>query len=107
MGQMEVLKNKFAAVKEETLHENPSTYKFLRTQGILPLPSVETIRRYLRKVDLKCGFDPEFLEAFGKKLIGKRIKKNVAFLSLDEIQVRGGFEDFGDNSDCRAKSEHG
>ncbi|CAN7995612.1 unnamed protein product, partial [Ixodes hexagonus] len=38
----------------------PAGYRLLRDNDILPLPAVETVRRYIAMVGLKCGFDADF-----------------------------------------------
>ncbi|KAH8027961.1 hypothetical protein HPB51_011769 [Rhipicephalus microplus] len=42
---------------------SPSTYAFLRSNNILPMPCTSTIRRYISMVGLKCGFDEHFFKA--------------------------------------------
>jgi len=66
--------------------KNFSGYNFLR--NILPFPSSTTIYRYLRNINTRTGFDPQFFELFQNKLRSlSDIAKN-GLLVLDEIQVR-------------------
>lgn len=67
---------------------NPSTYRFLRNQEILPLPSITTVKRYLSRVNLKCGLDNEFFEALKLKLETKSEFERQRILIFDELQVR-------------------
>jgi hypothetical protein len=68
--------------------KNPSVDKFLRNQQILPLPSPVCIRSYLRKVNVKCGLDEKFFEAFRLKLRDKTEFQKHGILLFDEMSVR-------------------
>jgi len=41
---------------------NSSGYNFLRNNNILPFPSPTTIYRYLRNINTRTGFDPQFFK---------------------------------------------
>jgi len=49
------------------IFRSPNGYRFLRTQNILPLPCVNTIRKYLLAIKNECGFDMNFFKLFKKK----------------------------------------
>lgn len=88
-----------------------STYHFLRDNDILPLPSPTTMRRYLARVNMKCGLDEQFFKALRLKLSRKTNLLKHGVLLFDEMQVRKsikvntktmelvGIEDFGDDVD--------
>lgn len=96
---------------------SPSTYKFLRVNNILPLPSPTTIRRYLAMIKMKCGLDDNFFKAMRIKMSKKKDLQKHGILIFDEIQVRSSLEvnvkkmnydgivDFG--SDCEMEQKNG
>lgn len=51
--------------------QSSASYNFLRKHELLPLPSVSTIRRYLFRVNMKCGLDDKHFEAFKLKMSEK------------------------------------
>lgn len=57
--------------------------------NILPLPCTYTIRHYLSRVNLKCGLDDIFMEAFKQKMEEKNSYQKHGILMFDEMQVRG------------------
>lgn len=61
---------------------------FLRDNGILPLPSRSTIYRYLRTVNVKCGFNKDFFKALRKKLSTLPLISRHGVLLFDEMQIR-------------------
>ncbi|XP_071640111.1 uncharacterized protein [Temnothorax longispinosus] len=65
-----------------------SGYEFLRSNEILPLPCVRTIRRYLSKIDSTCGFDPQFFEVLKVALNKKEESLRHGILLLDEMSTR-------------------
>ncbi|KAH7953411.1 hypothetical protein HPB49_007990 [Dermacentor silvarum] len=67
---------------------SPSAYRFFRENDVLPLPSVKTIRRYISRVDMKCGFDKYFFSALKNKLQTKPTFSRHGTLLMDEMQVR-------------------
>lgn len=89
------------------LYRSSSTYTFLKEQGILPLPCVRTIRRYLSLVKTQCGFDKQFFQLLKKKISMLNSIQKHGILVFDEISVResisvnsqtltySGLEDFG------------
>lgn len=95
---------------------NPASYNFLRTNEILPLPAVSTMRRYLSRVNLKCGLDESFFEAFKKKMKERSQYEQHGLLIFDEMQVKEsinlnvktmklvGVQDFGTESAFTSKS---
>lgn len=68
--------------------KSPACYKFLRKNEVLPLPAVSTIRRYLSRVNLKCGLDENFFDAFKIKMQEKNEFERHGMLIFDEMQVR-------------------
>lgn len=95
---------------------SPAGYDFLRKNEILPLPVVSTIRKYLSKINLKCGLDTNFFEAFKLKMKQKSDIFKQGILVFDEMQVREsvnlnvknmkliGLQDFGENHTESTKS---
>lgn len=67
---------------------SPATYAFLRTNDVLPLPCITTIRKYISMVGLKCSFDENFFKAFKMKISSKPQFQRRGMLIFDEIQVR-------------------
>ena len=63
-------------------------YKFLRS--ILPLPSIDTILRMLRKLKVKPGISEINVRNLKMKVDAKDPKKNQVFLLLDEMSLRKG-----------------
>lgn len=88
---------------------SPGYYQFLRMNNILPLPCKRTIRRYLSLINMKCGFDEEFMKLLRKHFDSKTPLQRHGILLLDEINVRKsvtvcsknltyiGLTDFGDD----------
>uniref|UniRef100_A0A0C9R0H3 Thap2 protein n=1 Tax=Fopius arisanus TaxID=64838 RepID=A0A0C9R0H3_9HYME len=88
--------------------KSSSTYRFIYDNNILPVPSVSTIKRNLRAIKAKCGFDPEFFKLFAEFLSAKTQEERHGFILLDEMFTRqsiavnsqtlsfAGLEDFGD-----------
>ncbi|XP_011877410.1 PREDICTED: uncharacterized protein LOC105567277 [Vollenhovia emeryi] len=68
--------------------KSPSAYEFLRSNEILPVPCVRTIRRYLSLIDTPCGFDKKFFEMFKLTLEKKEEKQKHGVILLDEIHLR-------------------
>lgn len=95
---------------------SPAGYKFLRCQNILPLPCIETIRRYLLAVKGECGFDLSFFKLLKKKFLCKSTMQKKGILLLDEISLRTsiavnsknltyqGLEDFGNEIESKKGS---
>lgn len=96
--------------------KSPAAYRFLRHNDILPLPAISTIKHYLSRVDLKCGLDDNFFEAFAVKMKQKNTFQRHGILIFDEMQVREdinlnvktmkltGIQDFGSDSVSTAKT---
>lgn len=63
-------------------------YKYLREVGLLPLLCGKTIRRYTSLIDMKCGFDGNFLKLFKKCLLSKKPLQKHGLISFDEISLR-------------------
>lgn len=42
---------------------SPTAYEFLRTNDIIPLPHVSTIKKYLSRENIQCGLDKNFFSA--------------------------------------------
>eukprot|EP00102_Acyrthosiphon_pisum_P024947 XP_016662157.1 PREDICTED: uncharacterized protein LOC107884450 [Acyrthosiphon pisum] len=66
---------------------SPCGYKFLRDQNILPLPCVNTIRKYLSAFKNDCGFDLNFFKLLKKKMQNKTSHQKKGILLVDEILV--------------------
>ena len=67
---------------------SPSAYDFLRQNGVMPLPAVRTLRRYLSLIDMNCGFDKQFFQVFEKHIRAKPPLQRHGLLLLDEISLR-------------------
>lgn len=67
---------------------SPAAYNLLNHNNILPLPSPSTIRRYLSMVNMKCGLDEKFFQAFKQKLSTKAECQRHGILVFDEMAVR-------------------
>lgn len=94
---------------------SPTTYNFLRTNDLLPLPAVSTIRNYLSRVKVQCVLDDQFFEAFKQKLKSQTDIEKQEILAFDEMAVRKsialnvrnlklvGIQDFGKENRYTAK----
>jgi len=60
----------------------------LRDQNLLPLPSVNTIRRNLLAIKIGCGFDFNFFKLLEKKCNFKSEHQKLGCLIYDEIFLR-------------------
>lgn len=104
------------------IFRSPNGYRFLRTQNILPLPCVNTIRKYLLAIKNECGFDMNFFKLLKKKKC--QIKINIIkkgfcfwmwFFLRTSISVNSrsltytGLEDFGEElpNKGKEKADHG
>ncbi|KAH9375638.1 hypothetical protein HPB48_019782 [Haemaphysalis longicornis] len=63
-----------------------STWSFLRNDEILPLPSITTMRKYIRMRGLPCGLDKLFLTVLVTKTATKSPLEQREMLLLDEVQ---------------------
>ncbi|CAI6351322.1 unnamed protein product [Macrosiphum euphorbiae] len=102
---------------------SPSGYKFLREQNILPLPCINTIRKHLLAVEIRCGFDKNLFKLLTKRFATKNNFEKKGILLFDEISLREGLsvntreltytglEDFGEEieskKDSDKKANHG
>jgi len=90
----------------------------LHEQEVLPLPSVNTIRRHLTLSKTSCGFDTKFFMLLEKKLKSMNDLEKHGILVFDEIFLResvevntnsltySGLVDFGgDNIDTQHSGE--
>jgi len=80
----------------------------LRDQNLLPLPSVNTIRKNLLAIKIGCGFDLNFFKLLEKKFSSKTEHQKLGCLIYDEIFLREsisvnsrsltylGLQDYGD-----------
>jgi hypothetical protein len=96
--------------------KGPASYNFLRINDILPLPAVSTVRKYLSKINLKCGLDDKFFELLKLKFRERNKYELHGILIFDEMQVResislnvknmklSGIQDFGENNVSTAKT---
>lgn len=95
---------------------SPSGFKFLRDNNILPLPCINTVRKYLLAIKIDCGFDPNLFKLLKKKFTTKNKFQRKGILLLDEIFLResisvnsrtltySGLEDCGDEIESKLKS---
>jgi len=86
---------------------SPSTYNYLRSSALLPLPHVKTVRKHLSLLKSTCGFDPDFLRLLQKKAEGMLEKDKHGILMFDAVNLRksiavnssnltySGLEDYG------------
>lgn len=82
----------------------------------MPLPCVETTRKYLLAVKGECGFDLSFFKLLKKKFLSKSTYQKKGILLLDEICLRTsitvnsrnltyqGLEDFGNEIESKRDS---
>lgn len=95
---------------------SPSGYKFLRDHNILPLPCINTVRKYLLAIKIGCGFDPNLFKLLKKKFSTKNKFQRKGILLLDEMFLREsisvnsrtltytGLEDCGDEIESKQES---
>jgi Transposase protein/THAP domain len=88
--------------------KSAATYKMLREQGYLPLPSVTTLNRHIQNLRPEFGFDRTLCHALTEKLKAYTIAERRGMLMFDELQISKhldfradlaktvGFVDFGD-----------
>ncbi|XP_024885981.1 uncharacterized protein LOC112463698 [Temnothorax curvispinosus] len=67
---------------------SPKQYRHLQNLGLLPLPCVRTVRRYLSLISTKCGFDDKFFELFKTHLDKKQPLQKQGVILIDEISLR-------------------
>lgn len=105
--------------------KSSSTYRHLRENNILPLPHPRTIRQYLSKIRITCGFDGNFFKLFAQFLKQQPEKHCHGIITLDEISLKKGItvnsqnltyvglQDFGNVKGCPKaenlddKADHG
>ena len=63
-------------------------YRYILEEGMLPLPSVSTIRRVLSSSDCVFGFNPLALESIKKALHGLPVAERWGSLMWDEIKIK-------------------
>ncbi|KAF0740072.1 Uncharacterized protein FWK35_00016710 [Aphis craccivora] len=81
---------------------SPSTYGFLREQGILPLPCPRTIRKYLSLLDISCGFDKNLFQLTEQKhemLVYDEMFLRESFSVNSKKLTYSGLEDFEEESE--------
>lgn len=86
-------------------HSSPKTYKLL--QRVFKLPSVKTLQRVLRNINVQPGFNNNILEALGHKVSSMSEAERLCVVIMDEMAMKEclcynaskdaieGFEDFG------------
>jgi hypothetical protein len=77
---------------------------------------VSTVRKYLSKINLKCGLNDKFFELLKLKFMERNKYERHGILKFDEMQVResislnvknmklSGIQDFGENNVSTAKT---
>lgn len=90
--------------------KSTSTYKMLRENGYLPLPSIPTLNRTIKAMRPQFGFDKALAAGLTEKLSNFTERARRGILMFDEIQISKnvdfrvdtgkmvGFVDFGDNT---------
>lgn len=76
------------AIVSHFYFRSPSGYKFLRDQNIIPLPCINTVRKYLLAIKIGCGFDPNFFKLLKNKFSSKNKFQRKGIVLLDEISLR-------------------
>jgi len=88
----------------------------LRDQNLLPLPSLNTIRRNLLGIKIGCGVDINFFKLLEKKFSSKSEHQKLGCLIYDEIFLREsvsvnsrsltyiGLQDYGDEISTKTNS---
>ncbi|KAF0748569.1 Uncharacterized protein FWK35_00021406, partial [Aphis craccivora] len=79
---------KYRISKGKIIFIPPRGYRFLRYQILLPLRSVNTIRRNLLAIKIGCGFDLNFFKLLVKKFNSKSEHQKLGCLIYDEIILR-------------------
>lgn len=87
-------------------YKSPSTYKFMRTNGII-LPAESTVRRWLNSISFSTGFPEKYMEQIKLKISNMNKQEKKCAILLDEISIMRtieynkvldeieGFEDLG------------
>jgi hypothetical protein len=87
-------------------YKSPSTYKFMRTNGII-LPAESTVRRWLNSINFCTGFPEKYMELIKLKISSMNKQEKKCAILLDEISIMKtieynkvldeieGFEDLG------------
>ena len=91
----------------------------LRENGILPLPSIDTLNRAIRNLRPEFGFDKTLITALTEKLKGFSLNERRGILIFDEVQVSKnidfridtcqvvGMVDFGEYTADNLKNQEG
>lgn len=67
---------------------SPTGYKFIHDHGILPVPNVRTLRKYLSSIKVSCGFDANFFAVLETTFSKMEEKHKHGILLIDEIGTR-------------------
>lgn len=67
---------------------SPSTYNYLRSSALLPLPHKKTVRKHLACVKTTCGFDSDFLKLLRKKAENMLEKDKHGVLLFDAVKSK-------------------
>lgn len=67
---------------------SPTGYRFIHENGILPVPDVRTLRKYLAAIPASCGFDPKFFEVLKTTLAKRDPKDRHGVILIDEMATR-------------------
>lgn len=67
--------------------KSKAAYKHIRDSGMLPLPSLETLRKLIGGLSCHFGFNDMALEAIGKAFANMPEKDRLGSLSFDEIAI--------------------
>jgi len=91
--------------------KSPKAYRFLRENGVLPLPHESSLQRLVRGLPCQFGFTDFVFDTLGNLLKTKSERDRHGVLVFDEIKVReslnfdkvsmkfNGFVDFGEFTD--------
>ena len=99
-------------------HSSPKTYRLLQKQ--FTLPSIKTLNRTMKNIDIYPGFSKQVLDAFKIKVSNMTPKDKLCALVFDEIALKHtlsynnqkdfieGYEDYGDDRiiDCDSPADH-
>lgn len=96
-------------------YKSPSLYSYISQKLKFNLPSVSTIRRWIRIIDLRPGFDTIFLKKLRQKIELLEMEEKECTILMDEMSIKKhldynekddileGFEDFASEGGRSAK----
>ena len=71
-------------------YNGPQAYKFLRKLKICALPTVASLKSWLRKVEMTPGFNDVTFDILKKKVESMPQRDRVCVLTLDEMSLKSG-----------------